>query len=60
MANKVWYQIEVECIKSNASYSMEVGEKTVVAKVKSMGLACHVAYAMEKVYNPKHFNVTIK
>jgi hypothetical protein len=60
MSKKVWHEIEIECIKFNPSLTMKVGEKTIVAKVKSVGLACHVVVSMEKVYKPEYFKITIK
>ena len=59
MSKKVWYQIEIECIKFNPSFDMKVGEKQVVAKVKSSGLAYITASAMKEVYKD-NCNVTIK
>lgn len=50
MAKKVWYQIEIECIKFNPSIDLKVGEKQIVAKVKSYGLAYHAAMAISGVY----------
>ena len=58
MAKKQWYQIEIECIKFNPSIDLKVGEKHVVAKVKSYGLAYHAAMAISEVY--KNCAVTIK
>ena len=56
---KVWYEIEVECI-NNSTCDMAIGEKTVIAKVKSKGLA-HVLYnKLLEVYKPNYFKIRIK
>lgn len=59
MSKKVWYQIEIECIKFNPSFDMKVGEKQIVAKVKSYGLAYTTANTIKDVYKD-NCNVTIK
>ena len=59
MAKKQWYLIETECIKFNPSLTCKVGEKTVVAKVKSPGLACFITAELEKIYKPEFFKITI-
>lgn len=60
MAAKQWYSIEIECIKFNPSCTLKVGEKSVVSKVKSYGLAYNVAQFLESVYNKEYFQITIK
>ena len=59
MSKKVWYQIEIECIKFNPSFDMKVGEKQIVAKVKSYGLAYAAAQAISGIYKD-NCAVTIK
>ena len=57
--NKVWYEIEIECI-NNSNCDMLPGEKTVVVKVKSKGLA-HILYnKLLEVYKPGYFKINIK
>ena len=61
MAAKQWYSVEVECIKFNPSLTVKVGEKTVVAKVKSSGLAYSVAsHLIRAVYPTEYFKVSVK
>lgn len=59
MSKKVWYQIEIECIKFNPSFDMKVGEKQIVAKVKSYGLAYAAANTIKDIYKD-NCSVTIK
>ena len=59
MSKKQWYQIEIECIKFNPSFDMKVGEKQIVAKVKSQGLAYITANTIKDVYKD-NCAVTIK
>ena len=60
MAAKQWYTIEIECIRFNACHTMQVGEKMVIAKVKSLGLAHVVCAEIRKVYNPYYFMINCK
>ena len=70
MAAKQWYQIEIECMKYQASSTMLVGEKNIVAKVKSEGLAYKVASgadsrtilatSLQEIYKTEYFKITIK
>ena len=60
MAAKQWYSIEIECIKFNAFCTMKVGEKSIVSKVRSYGLAYNVAQFLATIYSPEYFNITIK
>lgn len=60
MAKKVWFSIEVECIKNKSCMSLAVGEKWTVAKVVSKGLAFIVADQLRSVYNPEYFKISIK
>lgn len=57
---KQWYLIEIECIKFNPFCTLKVGEKNIVAKVKSKGLAFLTAKNLESVYKPDDFKITIK
>lgn len=59
MSKKVWYTVEIECIKFNPSFDMKVGEKQVVAKVKSYGIAYAVAQTISGIYKD-NCAVTIK
>lgn len=59
MRKKEWYLIEIECIKYNPSLSMKIGEKQIVAKVKSYGLAYATAQTISGVYKD-NCSVTIK
>ena len=58
MAKKEWYNIEIECIKFDPVVEMRLGEKKIVARVKSYGLAYHVAVTISGIY--KNCAVTIK
>lgn len=59
MAAKQWYMVEIECIKFNPSCTLNVGEKSIVAKVKSYGLAYNVAQFLQTIYNNEYFNIKI-
>ena len=59
MRKKEWYNIEIECIKFNPSIDLKVGDKKIVAKVRSYGLAYHAAMAISGVYKD-NCSVTIK
>ena len=43
MSKKQWYVIEVECVKEHCTLTCTVGEKFIVAKIKSKGLAYSTA-----------------
>jgi hypothetical protein len=60
MVKKLWYSIDVECIKNNVSFSCDVGTKWTVAKVLSKGLAFIVADNLQSAYKPEYFKITIK
>ena len=60
MRKKLWYTILIECIKDNASYNMEIGNIMELARVKSIGLAYHIANTLETIYKPEYFKITIK
>lgn len=59
MGKKVWYEIEIRCIKDSVAFSMRTGETQTVAKVKSYGLAYVTAQAISNVYKDT-CTVTIK
>lgn len=59
MGKKLWYDVEVECIKYDALSTMLVGEKDIIARVKSKGLAIITAQSIKRVYGER-FNVTVK
>lgn len=60
MTKKVWYSIEIECIKETAASTLRVGEKDLVCKVKSKGLAFLVAADLEKTYKQEYFKIIVK
>ena len=60
MSKKLWYSIEIECVKYDALSTMLVGEKNIVAKVKSKGLAILIAKNLENVYKTDQFKISIK
>ena len=53
MAKKQWYCVEVECIRETPELTMRKGEKQIVAKVNSLGLAYVTANAIDKLYSGK-------
>ena len=59
MAKKVWYEIQVECTQRNIMSEMEVGDKMIVAKVKSLGNAYIVRNSLETVYRQPYYKVEI-
>ena len=59
MAKKVWYEIQVECTQRNIMSEMEVGDKMIVAKVKSLGNAYIVRNSLETVYRQPYYKVDI-
>ena len=59
MAKKVWYEIQVECVSYNLLGNMQVGEKMIVAKVKSKGNALIVRNTLETVYRQPYYKVEI-
>lgn len=59
MAKKVWYEIQVECIQFNIMGNMQVGEKMIVAKVKSKGNALIVRNTLESIYRTPYYKVEI-
>ena len=59
MGKKLWYDVEIECIKYDTLSNMLVGEKDIIAHVKSKGLAIITAQSIKQVYGER-FNVTVK
>jgi hypothetical protein len=59
MSKKIWYEIELECIKDNANFSCVAGEKQIIAKVKSVGLAYQMALKLQEIYDKEHWKVII-
>ena len=59
MAKKIWYNVEVECIKESANCTMRKGEKEVIAKVKSKGLAHVTAIGMKSIYKKDLFKIKV-
>ena len=55
---KIWYEISAECIKENSGLTCKAGDKEVLAKVKSKGLAEMSRQVFEKVYG-ENFKITI-
>ena len=59
MAKKVWYEIQVECTQFNIMGNMQVGDKMIVAKVKSKGNALIVRNSLETIYRQPYYKVDI-
>ena len=59
MSKKVWYEIQLECIKESASFTCKVGDIQTVAKVKSKGLAYQVALKLEEIYRKEYWKISI-
>lgn len=59
MAKKVWYEIQVECVQYNIMGKMQVGDKMIVAKVKSKGNAIIVRNTLETIYRSPYYKVEI-
>lgn len=59
MAKKVWYEIQVECTQFNIMGNMQVGDKMIVAKVKSKGNALIVRNSLETIYRAPYYKVEI-
>ena len=59
MSKKQWFYIQAECITDNAALTIKKGDITILAKVKSQGLAFVVANTLAKTMS-KDFYVTIK
>ena len=59
MAKKVWYEIQVECTQFNIMGNMQVGDKMIVAKVKSKGNAYIIRNSLETIYRTPYYKVEI-
>ena len=59
MAKKVWYEIQVEATQFNIMGNMQVGDKMIVAKVKSKGNALIVRNSLETIYRTPYYKVEI-
>jgi hypothetical protein len=59
MAKKVWYEIQVECVNYNLLGNMQVGDKMIVAKVKSKGNALIIRNTLETIYRTPYYKVEI-
>ena len=59
MAKKVWYEIQVECTQFNIMGNMQVGDKMIVAKVRSLGNAYIVRNSLETIYRQPYYKVEI-
>ena len=59
MAKKVWYEIQVECVSYNLLGNMQVGDKMIVAKVKSRGNALIIANTLSTIYRQPYYKVEI-
>ena len=53
-----WYEIEATCIEENSGITARLGEKKVVAKVESYGLAYVSAMAISETLG-KYFSIAI-
>lgn len=60
--NKIWYEIEIECVsRPPACQTLQVGERVTVAKVKSKGLAYITAQAYANaIYSTPYHKIHIK
>ena len=59
MAKKVWYEIQVECVSYNLLGNLQVGEKMIVAKVRSLGNAYIVRNTLETIYRQPYYKVEV-
>ena len=59
MAKKVWYEIQVECTQFNIMGNMNVGDKMIVAKVKSKGNAIILRNTLETIYRQPYYKVEV-
>ena len=59
MAKKVWYEIQVECTQFNIMGNLQVGDKMIVAKVKSKGNAIILRNTLETIYRQPYYKVEI-
>ena len=59
MAKKVWYEIQVECTQFNIMGNLQVGDKIIVAKVKSKGNAIILRNTLETIYRQPYYKVEV-
>ena len=59
LAKKVWYEIQVECTQFNIMGNIQVGEKMIVAKVKSKGNAIIIRNTLETIYRQPYYKVEV-
>ena len=59
MAKKVWYEIQVEATQFNIMGNMQVGDKMIVAKVRSLGNAIIIRNTLETIYRQPYYKVDI-
>ena len=59
MAKKTWYEIQVEATQFNIMGNMQVGDKIIVAKVKSLGNAIILRNTLETIYRQPYYKVEI-
>ena len=59
MAKKTWYEIQVEATQFNIMGNMQVGEKMIVAKVRSLGNAIILRNTLETIYRQPYYKVDI-
>ena len=59
MAKKVWYEIQVECTQFNIMGNLQVGDKMIVAKVKSKGNAIILRNTLETIYRQPYYKVEV-
>ena len=59
MAKKVWYEIQVECTQFNIMGNLQVGDKIIVAKVRSLGNAIILRNTLETIYRQPYYKVEV-
>ena len=59
MAKKTWYEIQVEATQFNIMGNMQVGEKMIVAKVRSLGNAIILRNTLETIYRQPYYKVEV-
>ena len=57
---KVNFKIYLECIKDNASFSMQKGDKTLLATVKSKGNTFCCLKALKQVYKEEYWKLSVE
>ena len=59
MAKKTWYEIQVEATQFNIMGNLQVGEKMIVAKVRSLGNAIILRNTLETIYRQPYYKVEV-